>query len=266
MAIARRKNLLFEFKKKLIIEGILPSLSTSNKSFSESLFVYQRDSLGASKKTLTDFNRRKYADNPSLDSHDSEMENIQNVEDNSFVKNYLFKHLKLINSYNKIQDNELDRSPEDSLKVKQIIERLKDRARKQCLNFLLTNSSTLQNFEIKNTEGDKYPENQNLKLACEISKLRSLIPPIFIPLRSPGQTPDERVIYRFLLEQQRILIKSDQLPSSHPNPTSPSNKISATVLGSSRRGVYNAPKERTEDWRNRLESMTRRDNSPRTLR
>ena len=198
-----------------------------------------------------------------------EMQKSQNSKDNIFFKNYLLKHLELIKLYEEKEKEMVEKFKKigDNLdSVNQKFNQLKNEARKECLDFLLANVSNLQQLTLEHKDNflnrfeHKGRQNQdnNFELSEEISKLRSLIPPIFNPLKPQGQTPDEKAIYRFLLEQQRILMNSGQSPHS--------NKISATVLGSSRIGVYNAPKERIEDWRKLLESMPRKVNGPQTNR
>ena len=103
--------------------------------------------------------------------------------------------------------------------VDQEFNQLENEARKECLDFLLANSSNLQNFEINNPTKDQYLEKQKFELYKEISKLRSLLPsPIFNPLRSPSYNPSEkRVINYLLLNQQRVLINSLQPPFNRPS-------------------------------------------------
>jgi hypothetical protein len=167
-----------------------------------------------------------------------EMQNFQNYKGDIFFKNYLLKHLELIKLYEEKEMVEKFEKAGDNLdSVYQKFNQLKNEARKECLVFLLANVSNLQQLKLEHKDNlpnrfeRKGSQNQdnNFELAEEISKLRSLIPPIFNPLKPQGQTPDEKAIFSFLLKQQRILLsqdsdssyKKESQPATYrpPNPT-----------------------------------------------
>ena len=173
-----------------------------------------------------------------------EMQNSQNPKDNIFFKNYLLKHSELIKLYEdgkEVMVEKFEKAGKGLESVNQKFNQLENEARKECLDFLLANASNLQQFEINNPTKDQYPEKQKFELAEEISKLRSLLPPIINPLRSQSQTPGERAIYCFLLEQQRVLINSLQ-PSINIPSNLPTNRPSN--LPTNRVGDANQTKER----------------------
>jgi hypothetical protein len=151
-----------------------------------------------------------------------EMQNSQNPKDDIFFKNYLLKHLELIKLYEdgkEVMVEKFKKAGKGLESVDQEFNQLENEARKECLDFLLANSSNLQNFEINNPTKDQYLEKQKFELYKEISKLRSLLsPPIFNPLRSPSYNSSEkRVINYLLLNQQSVLINSLQPPFNRPS-------------------------------------------------
>jgi hypothetical protein len=147
----------------------------------------------------------------------AKMRASENLKDNIFFKNYLLKHLELIKLYKTAKkeiEDEFKKAKKSMESVDQEFNQLENEARKDCLNFLLANVSDLKRLTSEHGDNplnrleDKGGQNQdnNFELAEEISKLRSLIPPIFNPLKPQGQTPDEKAIFSFLLKQQRILL------------------------------------------------------------
>ena len=152
-----------------------------------------------------------------------EMQNSQNPKDNIFFKNYLLKHLELIKLYEDGKEVMIKKFQERGVDKNLAIQKIDlyiTKARKDCLDFLLANASNLQQFKINNPTKDQYLEKQKFELGKEISKLRSLLLPIFNPLSLPSCNPRERVINHLLLNQQRVLINSVQPPINRPsNPT-----------------------------------------------
>jgi hypothetical protein len=169
-----------------------------------------------------------------------EMQKSQNSKDDIFFKNYLLKHLELIKLYEdgkEVRVEKFEKAGDNLDSVYQKFNQLRNEARNECLDFLLANASNLQQLTLPNIFERKGSQNQdnNFELAEEIYKLRSLIPPIFNPLKPQGQTPDERVIYRFLLNQQRILLSQNpgseygKEPQPFPyRPTSPTNEAKSS--------------------------------------
>ena len=89
-------------------------------------------------------------------------------KNNNFFKNYLDKYLELIKLYEDTKKVMIEKSKEageDLELVNQQFDQLKNEARKDCLDFLLANSPTLQNLksgQLKDNFKERFGQNQKL--------------------------------------------------------------------------------------------------------